>query len=100
MQAGTDDQSLDLIIGRKRPARGIPGEQASPTRVQAMPCGWLIGLALLIEDDGIKLSLGGPAGDGLGNMKARMKDMGGEFAQRGGRDRGTVTKLTLPWEPS
>ena len=58
------------------------------------------GLALLIEDDGIKLSLGGPAGDGLGNMKARMKDMGGEFTQRGGRDRGTVTKLTLPWEPS
>ena len=55
------------------------------------------GLALVVEDDGKPLSAGGPAGDGLGNMKARLKDIGGEFTQRNGQDRGTVTKLMLPW---
>jgi signal transduction histidine kinase len=55
-------------------------------------------LRLVVEDDGrgFEVAADGPARNGLGNMRSRLKNIGGDFQYESKLGRGTICRIELP----
>lgn len=55
-------------------------------------------LLVAVEDDGVGLSPRAGTGYGLRNMRDRARLLGGELELHGERGKGTLVKLSIPWQ--